>query len=135
MEAWTKSLAASVLIQKFESSQIRVAVTELFWTAKGSRMGRGMAELVLSETERTELKLLSSRRKTAQALALRARIVLECARGLENQEVAANLGIAKNTVGKWRRRFVERRMDGLPDPGVGSQPTHAAHAARPGRPA
>jgi transposase len=78
-------------------------------------MGRGMAELVLSETERTELKLLSSRRKTAQALAMRARIVLECARGLENQEVAARLRVAKGTVGKWRRRFVARRMDGLHD--------------------
>ena len=109
-------LDASVLIQKFESSQIRVAVAELFWAAaRGSRMGRGMAELVLSEAERTELSLLSSRRKTAQALALRARIVLECARGLENQEVAARLRVAKGTVGKWRRRFVERRMDGLRD--------------------
>ena len=57
-------------------------------------MGRGMAELVLSETERTELELLSSRRKTAQALAMRARIVLECARGLENQEVAARLRVS-----------------------------------------
>jgi len=74
-----------------------------------------MAELVLSEAERTELKQLSSRRKTAQALALRARIVLECARGLENQEVAARLRVAKGTVGKWRRRFVARRMDGLHD--------------------
>jgi transposase len=78
-------------------------------------MGRRMAELVLSEAERTELKLLSSRRKTAQALAMRARIVLECARGFENQEVAASLRVAKGTVGKWRRRFAERRMDGLHD--------------------
>jgi hypothetical protein len=62
-------------------------------------MGRKMAELVLSEAERVELKLLSSRRKTAQALAVRARIVLECARGLENQEVAARLRVAKGTVG------------------------------------
>jgi FixJ family two-component response regulator len=68
-----------------------------------------MAELVLSEAERAELKQLSSRRKTAQALALRARIVLGCARGSENQGVAAGLAISKNTVGKWRRRFVERR--------------------------
>jgi transposase len=74
-----------------------------------------MAELVLGEAERTELKLLSSRRKTAQALALRARIVLECARGLENQEVAARLRVAKGTVGRWRRRFVEQRIDGLHD--------------------
>jgi transposase len=78
-------------------------------------MGRGMAEPVLSDAERTELRLLSARRKTAQALAMRARIVLECARGLENQEVAAQLRVAKGTVGKWRRRFVERPMDGLHD--------------------
>jgi transposase len=78
-------------------------------------MARRMAELVLSEAERTELKLLSSRRKTAQGLALRARIVLECARGLQNQEVADRLSVAKGTVGKWRRRFIERRMDGLRD--------------------
>jgi transposase len=78
-------------------------------------MGRRMAELVLSAAERTELKLLSSRRKTAQALAMRARIVLECAQGLENQEVAARLRVAKGTVSKWRRRFAERRMDGLHD--------------------
>jgi len=50
--------------------------------------GRKMAVLVLSEAERAEPMLLSARRKTGQALALRARIVLECARGLENREVA-----------------------------------------------
>jgi len=57
--------------------------------------GRKMAELVLSEAERAELMLLSSRRKTAQALALRARIVLECAQGAENREVAARLRVAR----------------------------------------
>jgi transposase len=77
--------------------------------------GRKMAELVLSEAERAELKLLLARRKTAQALALRARIVLECARGMENREVAALLRVAKGTVGKWRRRFVEHGLDGLRD--------------------
>ena len=77
--------------------------------------GRKMAVLVLSEAERSELMLLSARRKTGQALALRARIVLECARGLENREVAARLRLAKGTVGKWRRRFVEHRLDGLRD--------------------
>src|SRR5262245_13569568 len=78
-------------------------------------MGRQMAALVLSESETLELKVLAARRKTAQALAIRARIVLECARGLENQEVAAQLRVAKGTVGKWRRRFVEHRLDGLHD--------------------
>jgi transposase len=74
-----------------------------------------MAELVLTEAERAELELLVSRRKTTQALAMRARIVLECARGLENQEVATRLRVAQGTVGRWRRRFVARRVDGLHD--------------------
>jgi transposase len=77
--------------------------------------GRRMAALILSDDERTELTSLAARRNTAQALALRARIVLRCATGAENRQVAADLRIDKTTVGKWRRRFVERRMDGLRD--------------------
>jgi transposase len=77
--------------------------------------GRRMAALVLSDDERTELSSLAARRNTAQALALRARIVLRCATGAENRQVAADLRIDKTTVGKWRRRFVERRVDGLRD--------------------
>jgi transposase len=74
-----------------------------------------MTALVLSDEERAELRSLAGRRNTAQALALRARIVLRCATGAENRQVAADLRIDKTTVGKWRRRFVERRMDGLRD--------------------
>jgi transposase len=55
------------------------------------------------------------RRSTAQAIALRARIVLGCADGRDNIDVAEQLGITQQTVGKWRRRFVERRLDGLLD--------------------
>jgi len=77
--------------------------------------GRRLAALVLSDEERAELTSLAARRSTAQALALRARIVLRCATGAENQQVAADLGVDKTTVGKWRRRFVEHRMDGLRD--------------------
>lgn len=77
--------------------------------------GRRMAALVLSDEERAELISLAGRRSMAQALALRARIVLRCASGAENQKVAAELRINKTTVGKWRRRFVELRMDGLRD--------------------
>jgi len=92
-------------------------VSDLIWSSKEDLVmaGRKMAVLDVSEAERLELTLLSSRRKTAQALALRARIVLECAQGLENREVAARLRVAKGTVGKWRRRFVEHRLDGLRD--------------------
>lgn len=78
-------------------------------------LGRGSAALELSEEEHSALKALAARRKTAQALATRARIVLACAQGKRNLDVAAEPGLDKATVGKWRRRFVERRMDGLHD--------------------
>jgi transposase len=77
--------------------------------------GRQLAALVLSEAERAELTSLAARHSTAQALALRARIVLRCAIGKQNKQVAADLQIDQTTVGKWRRRFVEHRMDGLRD--------------------
>jgi transposase len=77
--------------------------------------GRRLAALELDDIERAELKALASRRKTGQALALRARIVLACAQGGENREVAARLKIDKDTVGKWRQRFIEHRIDGLGD--------------------
>jgi transposase len=71
--------------------------------------------LELSEAERSELVSLVGRRKTAQALALRARIVLACAEGGQNKVIAARLGLDRQTVGKWRRRFLEHRLDGLRD--------------------
>src|SRR5246127_2088242 len=73
-------------------------------------MGRRFAPLELNEVERTEL---SSRRSTAQGLALRARIILACAEGEQSKVVAARLGIDPDTVGKWRRRFAELRLEGL----------------------
>jgi transposase len=77
--------------------------------------GRYLAALEIGEAERVELTSLASRRTTAQALALRARIVLGCADGDENKQVAARLGVCENTVGKWRRRFAEHRLEGLRD--------------------
>jgi transposase len=71
--------------------------------------------LVLSEAERRELEGWARRRRTAQALALRARIVLRAAVGLSNTAIAQELGIAKPTVGKWRERFARLRSDGLLD--------------------
>ena len=59
-------------------------------------------------------------RKTAQALAQRSRIILACARGESNTEIAAELGLARDTVAKWRSRFVVHRLEGLSDePGPG----------------
>ena len=78
-------------------------------------MGRELAALELSEAERAELGSLVARRNTAQALALRARIVLACAEGGQNKVIAVRLGLDRQTVGKWRRRFLDHRLDGLRD--------------------
>jgi len=72
-------------------------------------------EVVLSDDERVTLERWARRPKSAQALALRCRIVLTCAEGLNNIEVADRLGINRLTVGKWRNRFIESRLDGLHD--------------------
>ena len=70
-------------------------------------MGRPLELLILSEGERVELGALAARHKTAQALALRARIVFLSGDGIANKDVAARLGVDPVTVGKWRRRFLE----------------------------
>ncbi len=77
--------------------------------------GRVAVTIELSAFERRELEGLAHRRRTAQGLARRARIVLLASEGHENKWIAANLGTTQVTVGKWRRRFAERRMDGLYD--------------------
>lgn len=70
---------------------------------------------MLSEAEREELLPLTLRRKTAQALALRARIVLACAEGQDSKVVASRLRVTPQTVGKWRARYLQLRLDGLLD--------------------
>ena len=77
--------------------------------------GRVAVAIDLSAAERREIEDLARRRRTAQGLARRARIVLLSAEGLENKKIAAELGAAADTVGKWRRRFAERRLEGLYD--------------------
>ena len=79
------------------------------------RRGRPVPELTLIADERTTLESWVRRRKTAQALAQRARIVLACAEGKTNTTVAGGVGLTRLTVGKWRSRFLERRLDGLLD--------------------
>jgi transposase len=84
--------------------------------------GRPKAELMLTEEERVTLQRWARRPKSAQALALRARIVLACAAGTSNTDVAEQLRINKVTVGKWRARFVHRRLAGLSDEPRPGQP-------------
>ena len=79
------------------------------------RTGRPKTQLMLTADERHTLEQWVRRPKTAQALARRARIVLACATGKTNHTVAAELKTTRQTVGRWRRRFVGRRLDGLLD--------------------
>ena len=76
----------------------------------------------LSDEERGRLEAWSGRGKTAQALALRSRIVLAAAEGVSNVEIVARERVSRPTVTKWRNRFAERRLEGLLD------------EPRPGRP-
>lgn len=84
--------------------------------------GRAVAEITLTKDEQSKLEELSRRGKTGQAMALRCRIILECAKGRINTEVAYSLKISLPTVGKWRQRFSAGRLGGLGD------------APRPGQP-
>ena len=78
-------------------------------------IGRPMPPLILDDTERETLERWVRRPKTAQGLALRARIILGCTNGRSNIAVAAALEVSDETVGKWRSRFLEQRLDGLSD--------------------
>jgi transposase len=91
-------------------------------------MGRPKAKLTLTEDERTELLSLTRRRRTAQAVAKRASIVLLCGGGHDNKFVAGMLRVSQQMVCRWRRRFLESRIDGLydePRPGAPRRITDA----------
>src|SRR5215831_377400 len=92
-------------------------------------IGRPIPVLTLTDEERDALERWARRPTTAQALAQRARLVLACACGRTNTQVARELRLTKQTVGKWRSRFVAARVDGLldePRPGAPRRITDAA---------
>ena len=80
-----------------------------------ARRGRPVVELVLTEDESETLQRWARRAKSSQALAQRCRIVLGCAAGNTNKQVAQALGVSPQMVCKWRQRFVDKRLDGLTD--------------------
>jgi transposase len=79
------------------------------------RTGRPIPPLTLTDAERETLERWARRAKTAQAVAQRARLILGCAAGRRNTVVAHELRLIKQTVSKWRSRFLARRLDGLLD--------------------
>ena len=79
------------------------------------RTGRPIPPLTISTDERETLERWTRRASTAQGLAQRARVILGCAAGKSNTRVAEELQLTKQTVGKWRTRFLTRRLDGLLD--------------------
>jgi transposase len=92
------------------------------------RLGRPVPPIVLTTDERETLERWARRPTTAQALALRARLVLRCAAGETATAIARDVHVTKQMVGKWRGRFLARRLDGLldePRPGVPRKITDA----------
>lgn len=80
-----------------------------------AKRGRPTVRVTVSPSERTTLEQWARRRTTAQGLAQRAQIVLACAAGRSNSEIATELRITRQTAGRWRQRFVLKRLDGLVD--------------------
>jgi transposase len=92
------------------------------------RTGRPKQPLILTEEERGRLQSLAHRARSQPLLARRARVVLACAEGLDNQAVAKKLRCSIGMVGKWRRRFLQTRLEGLydePRPGAPRKVTDA----------
>lgn len=87
------------------------------------RRGRSARELVLDRAERTTLESWSSSERLPRKLITRARVILACASGHKNTEIARQTGISHITVGIWRKLFIRRGVDGLMPGRPGRKPS------------
>ena len=78
-------------------------------------MGRPLLPLSINAEDQVQLQAWTKRPKTAQALAMRSRVVLLAAAGSSNTAIARQLGVTLQTVGKWRQRYLDQGLDGLLD--------------------
>ena len=94
--------ALGVAVKSVSKWRRQFAADRLAGLEDAGPVGRRKADLVLEEAERAQLIRWARRAKTAQYLALRAKIVLRCAEGGTNREAAADLGVDESTVERWR---------------------------------